>query len=77
MVQRLTGMFSVLPSAVINEDQNPSTPTGRCVGDMVIETLRRTSEMFRTLPMKETLFENVKGRKFEKQATIKKRNITL
>lgn len=45
----LTGIFSVLPSAVINDDQNPRTPTGRWVGDIVIENLNRISEMFRTL----------------------------
>lgn len=45
----LTGIFSVFPSAVIKLDQNPRTPTGRCVGDMTIETLIRNSEMLKTL----------------------------
>lgn len=39
----------MFPNAVINDDQNPSTPFGRCVGDIVIDTFNLTSEMLRTL----------------------------
>lgn len=42
-------MFSIFPNAVINDNQNPRTPPGRCVGDIDIETLNRTSEMLRFL----------------------------
>lgn len=44
-----TGIFSVFPKAVIKDDQNPSTPVGRWLGDIAIDTLNRTSEMSRAL----------------------------
>lgn len=45
----LTGIFSVLLRAVIQEDQNPSTPLSIWLGDIAIEALNRTSEMLITL----------------------------
>jgi hypothetical protein len=38
----------MFPSAVIKDDQNPRTPLGLWVGDIAIETLNRTSEIFRS-----------------------------
>lgn len=54
---RPTGMCSMLPSAVIKDDQNPRTPLGRWDGDIAMDTLNRISEMLRTLIKENTLFE--------------------
>lgn len=47
-----TGICSMFPNAVINDDQNPNTPLGLWLGDIAIDTLNRISEMFRSLKEK-------------------------
>lgn len=50
-------MCSMLPSAVIKDDQKPRTPLGRWDGDIAMDTLNRISEMLRTLKKENTLLE--------------------
>lgn len=66
-----TGMCSMFPNAVIKDDQNPRTPLGLWVGDIAIDTLKRTSEIFRSLKEDSVL---TTGKK-KKGKTIKMRQI--